>query len=158
MENNKSNKSRRKLLKSLSAGGGALVVGKSLPESWSRPVVDSVMLSAHAQTSPGTPTPTPTPTPTTLTPLTFLLEADGSDTGLSCGATLALGVLYRARLQINPNPGAGQTVQYQLGGGEPIQNTTTDVNGTAEAIFVGGIAFDLTWTYQGLNATCAVGA
>jgi len=46
-----SDQSRRKLLKSIAAGSGAIVAGKSLPESWSRPVVDSVMLPAHAQTS-----------------------------------------------------------------------------------------------------------
>ena len=46
-----SDKSRRKLLKSIAAGSGAVIVGKSLPESWSRPVVDSVMLPAHAVTS-----------------------------------------------------------------------------------------------------------
>lgn len=50
-----SNESRRKLLKSITAGSGAIVAGKSLPESWSRPVVDSVMLPAHAQTSPPAP-------------------------------------------------------------------------------------------------------
>ena len=42
---------RRKLLKSLAAGSGALVAGKTLPDSWGRPVVDAVMLPAHAQTS-----------------------------------------------------------------------------------------------------------
>ncbi|MCK5359529.1 MAG: hypothetical protein KAJ95_02825, partial [Gammaproteobacteria bacterium] len=47
-----SDQSRRKLLKSIAAGSGAIVAGKSLPESWSRPVVDSVLLPAHAQTSP----------------------------------------------------------------------------------------------------------
>lgn len=52
MTEKKSNESRRKLLKSVAAGSGAIVAGKSLPESWSRPVVDSVMLPAHAQTSP----------------------------------------------------------------------------------------------------------
>ena len=48
-----SDQSRRKLLKSIAAGSGAIVAGKSLPESWSKPVVDSVILPAHAQTSPG---------------------------------------------------------------------------------------------------------
>jgi hypothetical protein len=51
MTNKKSNESRRKLLKSIAAGGGAVIAGKSLPENWSRPVVDSVMLPAHAVTS-----------------------------------------------------------------------------------------------------------
>ncbi|MFW2440424.1 MAG: hypothetical protein ACN4GR_13770 [Arenicellales bacterium] len=50
-----SDKSRRKLLKSIAAGSGAVIAGKSLPESWTRPVVDSVMLPAHAQTSPALP-------------------------------------------------------------------------------------------------------
>ncbi|MDB4522266.1 hypothetical protein N9100_02525 [Gammaproteobacteria bacterium] len=51
MTDKKSSENRRKLLKSIAAGSGAIVAGKSLPESWSRPVVDSVMLPAHAQTS-----------------------------------------------------------------------------------------------------------
>jgi hypothetical protein len=51
MSDKKSSESRRKLLKSIMAGSGAIVAGKSLPESWSRPVVDSVMLPAHALTS-----------------------------------------------------------------------------------------------------------
>ncbi len=46
------NTSRRKLLKSIAAGSGAVVAGKSLPESWRKPVVDSVVLPAHAETSP----------------------------------------------------------------------------------------------------------
>ena len=53
MTDKKSIESRRKLLKSIAAGGGAIVAGKSLPETWTRPVVDSVMLPAHAQTSGG---------------------------------------------------------------------------------------------------------
>ena len=51
------NVNRRKLLKSMAAGSGAVIAGKSLPESWSKPVVDSVMLPAHAQTSPSPCTP-----------------------------------------------------------------------------------------------------
>ncbi|MFC1630713.1 hypothetical protein ACFL2N_02145 [Pseudomonadota bacterium] len=57
MTDKKSSESRRKLLKSIAAGSGAIVAGKSLPESWSRPVVDSVMLPAHAQTSTAPPAP-----------------------------------------------------------------------------------------------------
>lgn len=46
-----SNESRRKLLKSLSAVSSAIVVGKNLPESWGKPIVDSVLLPTHALTS-----------------------------------------------------------------------------------------------------------
>jgi hypothetical protein len=42
---------RRKLLKSVVAGGGAATVAKLMPDQWSRPVVDSVVLPSHAQTS-----------------------------------------------------------------------------------------------------------
>lgn len=59
MTDKKSNISKRKLIKSIAVGSGAIVAGKSLPESWSKPIVDSVMLPAHAQTS--TPTTTPAP-------------------------------------------------------------------------------------------------
>lgn len=53
MTDKKSCENRRKLLKSIAAGSGAIVAGKSLPESWSRPVIDSIVLPAHAQTSGG---------------------------------------------------------------------------------------------------------
>ena len=46
--------SRRKLLKSIAAGSGAVVVGKSLPETWSKPVINSVVLPAHAETTDDT--------------------------------------------------------------------------------------------------------
>lgn len=51
MTESKSNSKRRSLLKSIAAGSGAIVAGKSLPESWSKPVVDAVILPAHAETT-----------------------------------------------------------------------------------------------------------
>ncbi len=45
------NSGRRKLLKSVVAGGGAATVAKFLPDQWARPVVDAVVLPSHAQTS-----------------------------------------------------------------------------------------------------------
>lgn len=44
---------RRRLMKSLAATGGIFATAKLLPDSWTRPVVDSVTLPAHAQSSPG---------------------------------------------------------------------------------------------------------
>lgn len=51
---------RRKALKRLILGGGVLA---SMPDRWTKPVVESVLLPAHAQASPIQP-PQPTPTPT----------------------------------------------------------------------------------------------
>jgi hypothetical protein len=51
MTENHSGESKRRLLKSFALGGGAVVAGKSFPESWVRPVVESVVLTAHAQMS-----------------------------------------------------------------------------------------------------------
>jgi hypothetical protein len=42
---------RRRLLASLAGAGGAVVAGKSIPGTWVRPVVSSVVLPAHAATS-----------------------------------------------------------------------------------------------------------
>ena len=47
------NQGRRRLLKSLAVGGGAMSAAKVVPEAWVKPVVDSVVLPAHSQTSPG---------------------------------------------------------------------------------------------------------
>lgn len=54
MSDRKSNDSRRKLLKSFAAGSGAVVAGKSIPGSWTKPVINAVMLPAHASTTDDT--------------------------------------------------------------------------------------------------------
>jgi hypothetical protein len=54
MTKNTSSSGRRKLLKSLAAGGGVWTTSKVLPESWQKPVVDSIILPAHAGFSPKT--------------------------------------------------------------------------------------------------------
>ena len=71
MTDKKSNDSRRKLLKSIAAGSGAIVAGQSLPESWSKPVIDSVILPAHAQTTDDSGTLPPENTTTTTTTTTL---------------------------------------------------------------------------------------
>ena len=80
MTDKKSNESRRKLLKSVAAGSGAIVASKSLPESWSRPVVDSVMLPAHAQTSPSSPPSPPSPLGCSPDPQTVVDSGTGTST------------------------------------------------------------------------------
>lgn len=46
---NKTKPSRRRLLKTIAAAGGAITAAKALPENWTKPVVDSVLLPVHAQ-------------------------------------------------------------------------------------------------------------
>lgn len=46
-----SGNARRSVLKTLLVGGGIVTTSRGLPEAWTRPVVDAVMLPAHAQTS-----------------------------------------------------------------------------------------------------------
>ena len=44
------NPQRRRLIKALGAGG-VVVAGKDIPEQWSTPFVESVLIPAHAQTT-----------------------------------------------------------------------------------------------------------
>ncbi len=87
MTDRKSNHSRRKLLKSIAAGSGAVVAAKSLPESWSKPVINSFVLPAHAQLTDdtgnlpgaGTTAAATTPAVTTPAPLNYF----GTDLALN---------------------------------------------------------------------------
>jgi len=60
---NPKNPERRKVLKGGVVVGGA-VVGSALtlPKKWTRPIVDAVVVPAHAAVSPGVPSPAPAPT------------------------------------------------------------------------------------------------
>lgn len=53
---NQNTPGRRNTIKFLAASG-AVITGRALPESWTRPVLDSVVLPAHAQMSPQDETP-----------------------------------------------------------------------------------------------------
>ena len=44
---------RRKLLKSIFASGGMVATGEMLPDTWRKPVIHSLLLPAHAQTTVG---------------------------------------------------------------------------------------------------------
>ena len=49
---NQTSAARRRLLKSAAVGGGIVAGSRALPDSWTKPVMGSVMTPAHAQTSP----------------------------------------------------------------------------------------------------------
>lgn len=58
---------RRKTMRRILAGGGLIAGSQALPEKWAKPVIDSVILPAHAAASPGV---TTTTGPTTVAPTT----------------------------------------------------------------------------------------
>ena len=93
MSDKKAENSRRKLLKTAVVGGGVLGASKAMPEKWSKPVVDSVLIPTHAATTgsgggPGggttaapvtTVTPPTTSPPTTPPPTTTSMKMVGAD-------------------------------------------------------------------------------
>ena len=50
-EDNTKNNARRKILRSIVAGGGAFTAAKVTPREWIKPVIENVILPGHAQTS-----------------------------------------------------------------------------------------------------------
>ena len=50
-EDNTKNNARRKILRSIVAGGGAFTAAKVTPQEWIKPVIENVILPGHAQTS-----------------------------------------------------------------------------------------------------------
>jgi len=96
MPDNNDSESRRKLLKSIAAGTtGALIAGKTLPESWMKPVVDSVMLPAHAQTSCSSTNTFVITTPSQVGPPVVVPD----------GGSIAGGAGFTITGSITPNPG-----------------------------------------------------
>ena len=56
---------RRKAIKAgLVVSGSVVGAAMALPKKWTRPIVESVIVPAYAQTSPPAPTPAPTAMPT----------------------------------------------------------------------------------------------
>jgi len=53
---------RRDLLKALGAGS-VVATSKALPDSWGLPLIESLIIPAHAQSTLPSPSPSPTPTP-----------------------------------------------------------------------------------------------
>ena len=136
-----SDKSRRKILKSIAAGSGAVIAGKSLPEKWTKPAVDSVLLPAHAQTSMG-----------------FFCEstgapfadhvAPGPDVDITGGP-----VLLPWMVAVVPAPAPGSMINARLYfNGELLQNIdfALDPDGTLNLTGISGITpgeleFRFTW-------------
>ena len=129
---------RRKLLVGLTGG----VAGASqIPTQWTKPIIDSVLLPAHAQTSATTPAPT-TAAPTTAAPTT-----QAPTTAAPCASPLldASNVTTTDELVLRDPSG-------QTSGGTA---TTQIVNSSTVAISLSN-ALSVVPTAQGVNLNVAV--
>ena len=106
MKNKKSDESRRKLLKSIAAGSGAIVAGKSLPENWTKPIVNSVVLPAHAVTSGQAPSSPPSSPPTTTVTFVSTAAPFGSNTSPGPDISNAARIDLPTLLTVSPAPSA----------------------------------------------------
>ncbi len=113
MTNKKSSDSRRKLLKSILTGSGAVLAGKSLPESWSKPVVKGILLPAHAATTMCNPE------------YSFVEVEDGTRASYSCGGSNYILYCYTS-------PPGSADVQVEISGtgvcavAQGTHNTSSD--------------------------------
>lgn len=116
----KHSRARRRLLKALAAGGGAVAATQVVPARWVKPVVDTVVVPAHAQATG----------PSMTVQLSLIQDAvddAGSDTFNAPGAFVAdfgliansddLDVTGQATLINPPVPGQSVTLTLALAGG-----------------------------------------
>lgn len=89
---------KRKLIKALGAGGAVGLGLKTgvIPPSWVKPVIDSVIPSAHAQTSV---TPTPSPTAVSAQAVPAARAVPVASSGIIAVVAGALGYLGIRRLR-----------------------------------------------------------
>ena len=96
------NSSRRSLIKKTGVAGGVVLTASALPESWVKPIIKSMVLPAHAQTSVVGP-------PSCLVAATY---CEGSGMG-SIRVTVEVDGMVTV---VHPNGTASTTVDTQTGG------------------------------------------
>lgn len=130
--------SRRQLLKTLAATGGAVSASSLLPGKWVKPVVEVGLLPAHAQV-----TPTPTPAPTEV-PLQYSVLCDstpgGGDLNLTEGLIQNIQPLLEVTSGTGPVAGitATMTVNTRVGPTptfDPALPQTAITNAAGRALF-----------------------
>ena len=153
MTDKKSNESRRKLLKSIAAGSGAVIAGKSLPDSWSRPVVDSVMLPAHAQTS----------APAICHSTIHVQVTDDKKQKIPSGSSIPSSTTINIGVSITPNPGIVTFSEIIAVNGNIITTPDhqTDSNGVYTVGFLAGAfspndTLSLTYSYECTSVSWSV--
>lgn len=112
------NKSRRTALRNLLVGAGALTAYKVLPSTWTQPIVDQIVLPAHAGTS-------------------GITLNDPCSVMVTSGTTGTASVTVRVDGFVTPATAnlATTIVATPTGGGGPVTvNTTTAADGTFGAL------------------------
>ena len=143
MTDKKSSAKRRKLLKSIGAGSGAILVGSSLPEKWAKPVVNSIVLPVHARAS-GTPSPTASPTASPTTTASPPLSCLGSQNSVDTAD---------ARIFVNYDGDTNCGVELAVSGGSAMLDILNRDTNTPHVTL--GIGSD--WVYPGRGSDVPAG-
>jgi hypothetical protein len=91
-----SDQSRRKLLKTIAAGSGAIIAGTILPDKWTKPVVNSIILPAHAQATTQPPTAPTCQDDPTLCAGTYTGTLNPAEPFIACGTGGGVGIASNA--------------------------------------------------------------
>jgi hypothetical protein len=150
-----SEQSRRKILKSIAAGGGAFIAGKSLPSTWIKPVVDSVVLPAHAQTS------------TCTIDITWIITVTGGTVNYSEDSTYGYEITYYpgggnavAPLNVHYSSSVNRTESISLppgqylvgaGAGAMVSDPVTATGHTTISCCTASMPLGGTWTANNSN-------
>ena len=122
--------SRRRLLRALAVGGGATAAVTILPDDWIKPIINFIVLPAHAQTS-GLPAENQPPGPTVYT--------------LSASAdTLDGDVCWVENITATMSPAvAGVEIQVTVNGTGPVAPPNAFTNASGVAVFASTMASEI---------------
>jgi len=112
--------SRREVLKKIAMGGTIAVGASSLPPQWTKPIVDKILVPAHAQTSPIPTTQPPANTtrpPATTTPPPATTIPPPAETG----NIVISEILWRQTASADPNILIDEYVEIRNNDRVPIQ-------------------------------------
>jgi len=147
--------SRRKLLQTLTATGGGLVVSAIMPSQWVKPLVDVGYLPAHAQGSTPTSTPQATgtaqPSPTATRPATTIFTLSNITRVLTSlngcsGPDNSTGSVFTIKLDYQNSSGAVTNIikitqqTYFTPSGRIANSTITNFNLTGDG-FNGSLSY-----------------
>jgi hypothetical protein len=140
LESSETSLGRRKLLKALATGGGAIVATTTLPGQWVKPLIEIGLLPAHAQAS----------SPAVVAPFSIIPEADPLGGPITTCPEATITIISAT---LSPAPPAGQTVTFTIGDIVPnnpaFPPTFSQTTGTATTDAAGVAIFNTPVTVSG---------